>query len=1062
MNICMTTPDRYFENRLHLAVFDQEIEKPKAAPVDRLVYASMMGIPESVRAVCAGVAEGRNALIGTETVTRFANETYKMVIKPIGDKSVAHGILYSDQATLDGLNNLANVQSDEVVKSYVFSYDGEIRAAVSDHLIQRFDLPREWAAEYPDLFIQHIKKLDIVRNPKYQSLYPGFKAVKIMLSEKMVTDTIQEALVKRRLLIPVLPLATEGKFWPGMKIKEYLTENMETLGKKLRMFKPMYVQGTPLHPAIGSMGRVPFPAQAFVIQGLYNVLESPDSTSVFCNADMGTGKSTIAGGIISILHHKNQQLRRGTAILLSAPSITLEKWSLNELKVMFPDAKIVILNNITEALALRKQLKAGYKPKGLEVYLVSLDRAKLGHEPYFAGIWKRSIDVSHGGTSLAGGYTWHCPGCNRPLLKKDVDGEGICHLDWRDVAEGDPPFPDVLLKAYRAGQLLPNGLPTAYKVRWQRARLYTECNHDKMKKSPKAQDDAVRPCTCKLYRPANKSRGETKMSARWNMSSVLKKMRGFFDLYICDEVHQAKGESSGRGDAFAMLCRAARKHLFLTGTLTTGRASSIKDIIWRSTPEFLLRQGFNYDTSSIRWAKRYGQVKSTFTYDDDIDEGWITRRKMKPQQTVEEPGISPKLTVQLLDRVAFLELPELGLPLVDYSEIVDIVQMDIRHQIAYKNFHSWLFEVCTEISLNLKKSGKKSQGIWSKFISATLGYANRPDLGAEVPFGKKMEGEDPKFAVTAPSLSSDYFHAKERRLVELVKENLAEDRGCIIYNHYTGKGGMNERIRDVLKAHGIEAVILNEPDTSKRDARLKELAAQGKKVVLTNFKLVSVGLDLLSYPSIFFYERSYEINEVRQASKRAHRVGQTRECRVYHLVYDESQEMKQFMHLVHLRAHALMTEGRVDKSQMASFVTDEQAVLSNDIASCIAQSGIADTWKTLAAKELEGVELVAEKDIQQQMRVRMRELGNETRRLCGLPPLDENPQPVMAEAAAPTVTVSRSSTPLLEEELEPLTDISELAEMLELFDLIAEQRAAKKSRWFDLPDGGADQLAFDF
>ena len=58
---------------------------------------------------------------------------------------------------------------------------------------------------------------------------------------------------------------------------------------------------------------------------------------------------------------------------------------------------------------------------------------------------------------------------------------------------------------------------------------------------------------------------------------------------------------------------------------------------------------------------------------------------------------------------------------------------------------------------------------------------------------------------------------------------------------------------------------------------------RGVKVIITNLRLVS-RLDLLAWPSLIFYQGSYDINSVRQSSRRAWRIGQTRECRVYYMI----------------------------------------------------------------------------------------------------------------------------------------------------------------------------------
>ena len=68
-------------------------------------------------------------------------------------------------------------------------------------------------------------------------------------------------------------------------------------------------------------------------------------------------------------------------------------------------------------------------------------------------------------------------------------------------------------------------------------------------------------CGTKVYRPAVKNRGETRNRPTTNISRVFKKMKKYFDLYICDEAHQCKAGGSGRGDAYDKMVKSAKRNL---------------------------------------------------------------------------------------------------------------------------------------------------------------------------------------------------------------------------------------------------------------------------------------------------------------------------------------------------------------------------------------------------------------------------------------------------------------------------------------------------------------------
>lgn len=100
--------------------------------------------------------------------------------------------------------------------------------------------------------------------------------------------------------------------------------------------------------------------------------------------------------------------------------------------------------------------------------------------------------------------------------------------------------------------------------------------------------------------------------------------------------------------------------------------------------------------------------------------------------------------------------------------------------------------------------------------------------------------------------------------------------------------------------------------------------------------------------------------------------------------------MAQFLRIMAARGHALLVEGRLDRSELAAYARDQQSSLASDLANCFAGSEVADAWTALAAKDLENVEMIAESEFKETLSLRMKQLSIETRRLCGLSVILEN------------------------------------------------------------------------
>lgn len=919
VEIKVVASKRVFYAPLHFAVVQG----------DYLMAASFGGLESTVRAISASVIEGRPVELG-DVYNRqdFKTEkgSYRKVERKSGD--IFHGFVLHKAAVFE--------ENSEC--PLILAQDGDVERAVGQYLSARYTLPVVWMSEYAKMLPRRaMEELRVILNPHSQR-WRNLRAIRMSsaVTEESVLEAIGKRLKSGQLIIPQLPSGPKGKFNPDWDMQTYLRENATILAQKLDSVPPRHDPAKDkLDPAIANMGRIPFPAQAYMIQALVNTLREQNST--FCSGDMGTGKSTVANGVIHLLHERKSNMR----VLLVAPGITVPKWQRQEIAEALPYARVRVLNSTAEALRFLREARL-VRPRGLEIVLVGTDRAKLGPEPWCSAIWKRVAGSKF--------YAWHCPDCGSVLPDPDADEEDMA-AGWEVLAHDAEPI-------ISGQRLTPNGLPVGFPVSWR--------IHGKLKKCPA--------CRAKLWRPALKSRGETKNGPRWFISRILKKMRGQFELFIQDEVHQVKAQDSGRGDAFAQMIKAAKKTLALTGTLVNGKSTSIKEILWRTDPGALLADGFNHESGMVQWATRYG-VLNQIEKVEDVDTGVVTRQKRTVYQPREGPGISPQLTAHhLLHKAAFMELSDLGLPLVELKEIPFFIQMDKEHAKLYKRFHENLHSACRAASMN------KERGAWAKFTPATVNYADRPDLGATVIIGDEEE----QVIISAPPIQG--FHAKERYLVELVQKELAEGRGVIIYCNYTDNYEAHHRVRDVLKAHGIECSVLE--SSVPPQSRVEWLArkeAEGERVLVTNMRLVEVGLDLLPWQSMVFYQLTQgDINTVRQASRRAWRIGQSRECRVYYLVYDGTQQVAQFEDLMVKRSHAMLVEGRLDRSELAKYGRDAHTALAMDLANCLASSELADKWKELARKDIDQkLKIVSEADFREAIAKSQKDLVEETLRLCG-------------------------------------------------------------------------------
>jgi hypothetical protein len=194
-------------------------------------------------------------------------------------------------------------------------------------------------------------------------------------------------------------------------------------------------------------------------------------------------------------------------------------------------------------------------------------------------------------------------------------------------------------------------------------------------------------------------------------------MKGFFDYFVADEVHELKGEDTAQGNALGTLAACARHTLVLTGTLLGGYADELYPILFRLNPAKMIARGFDYDEGGMRaFGETYGLLEKITVIepaDNACSEGRTTKRVRR------RPGASPLLFGHyLMDLAAFLSLEDISSALPPYREEVVPVEMDEPLNAAYSELESAIKEAL--------RSHRGNQSVVSNALNALLAYTDRP------------------------------------------------------------------------------------------------------------------------------------------------------------------------------------------------------------------------------------------------------------------------------------------------------------------------------------------------
>lgn len=650
---------------------------------------------------------------------------------------------------------------------------------------------------------------------------------------------------------------------------------------------------------------------------------------------MGTGK-TIQGSAICEAVSVATALRGGKSLvdaystdkdsvkyrnIVMCPGHLVEKWAA-EVREELPYAKAVILRDFEDLIALWQK---GSERTGKEFYVMSKDFAKLSYseKPVPTKVATRKIryrkcnccgrEVRGAGACSCGSVESRimtesdyatgmiCPNCNSLLIpasgrRTDDEGEAII-LQPSDFAKKTTANASCGCCGENLWQPHVRNLGEGLKdAKWVRISHFAN-KARKGKKSVWMHKDFL-----EKYLSDNgiKEDDYTVVHGegvrRYDPASFIKKhMKNFFDIAIFDEVHTLKGDTA-QGHAMHALVKASKRQLALTGTIAGGYAHHLFYMLFRLDPARMRAEGFTWQ-SVAKFSEQYGSVETMYEANKRFDEEYsVSSRGKKLGEPKVKPGISPLIfTKFLLDKAVMLDITDMSSHLPALHENVVLVDSEDDDEVE-------VFAHYQKVVQFLKDIARAGHGmtVLSTMLQFSLSYLDKP-YGLE-PMLDPLTGE-----VLCTPQSFDKFaeigtlRSKEKKLVEIVKKELSENRNCFVYAEYTASPQtcITQRLRDVLMHYvGLKKneVVILESDTvsaSERENWIHEKAAAGMKVCIVNPKCVETGLDFCfkhegvtyNYPSIIFYQLGYSMFTLYQASRRHYRLNQREECRTFYMAY---------------------------------------------------------------------------------------------------------------------------------------------------------------------------------
>ena len=657
--------------------------------------------------------------------------------------------------------------------------------------------------------------------------------------------------------------------------------------------------------------------------------------SAFIVGEMGAGKTLLATSSV----YCNAKSRHINSIVM-APGHLVNKWK-REIERLFPDARAVIISELSDLLRIEKELLNPLRNYPLFL-VISKDTAKISYQERPTVEWdnKNKIFVCpHCGSAV---ITQNAHAMNKFELERDRRLVGRPSRETTNIQTAITLFASKESYNSKCSTRMPSGkaIYHPYKEKGAKGKQFTRrynlfsCGHElwaatnsseaaksKWIKHPKfgwmntdmiedfknwyatATVDRRNQTSIKNYYNAVvdiEENGLPKLAAtrRYSIAKYIRdRFRNKIDYFIADEVHLYSSSNSMQANAFADFVRCAKKTIALTGTLLNGYADGIYHILFRLYSRSFIKKGYSYDSIS-KFVADYGVKKESRT---TINSENTLRSDTKTTCKI-CPGVSPELfTNFLLDKAVFISLADMSNALPTYTEIPIAIDMDGETETQYNTISNSLRDVFQNPNIPAKDIA---------FIAAQK-LAMYPDMPYNMAPIYDKKGN---LVLTLPDAidnPDNFVSNKDLKTLEIVREKIAKGENVLIYVNYINKTDVVDRLSKMFKRAGIKACVLTAKTKAvDREEWIDSKVKAGYRVLICNPTLVETGLDLLAFTNIIFYQTGYNLFTMRQAARRSYRLNQPNPVNVYFLYYQNTTQELILSLMANKLSAAMAIEGK--------------------------------------------------------------------------------------------------------------------------------------------------------
>lgn len=939
-------------NRQSVFVHALAVERKESGKytADKILFAILSGPDAALQSVKAGIDIGSNHLsfgYGEKGISAFS---YSYQLGLSADKGC---YAKSGIPMPSGMyNGLGVVHSDLANGTkFVISENGMPHEAIADLLSSAFQigLLEEWKLP----IFEELKRLGHVR--EYEHFYvdrttlPNLQLFTIDMEEAgvdhFISDCLKSGLIK-------FPIAGTGANLTDIKtpadyLMSYGSEHAKRVQEVIELGhdpkKDSYI------PMFDTFKRQLFPVQAHAATAVAKLLYSGKSAAML-QGEMSSGKSAMlvasASGYMSLLGSTSNNPSTGyIAGLICPPSLT-SKWP-KEIKALIPNAEVIVIKRTEDFIRYHQDWfnNGRRKPKVPTYFIFSFTtlRNDAAIQPAVEYVNIKTKDEK-GLLTKPYRQGFICPDCGKP--HQTISSTTYKIVDDKEVAIHDTH--NMTVKEWGNSRRTSGSLDANSECFHCGAQLWTKKVGRRYNNFADWANHYEKPLIQAVLN-GNEERAEELRESQPKFPSsntlprrvaaaeyIRRKCKKFFDILLVDEIHLLKGGQTAQGHALGAMVGASKKTIGATGSLFGGKAEDVYFIWWRLFPSVMKELGFSF-REVTRFNETFGNIERTYFEEKQGGSSYSNKQSRggnrKQTRVKEIPGYSPfTYPALMLENLVNVRLVDVWPDPVELVEVPTIFVEPTPEQAAA--YSSMINEF--EYEIQSRDDGFK---LYSQMLDYGISYLDNVSNFPPALF-KNAETGAREVISTPAALAADVTYPKEAKLQEIVQTEMAENRPVIVYVRDTGSSVEERDVRPRLKAKleeiGAKVCILDTTTTATNNRSEwleKKIVNEGHNVCIVSQELVKVGLDLLCTPTLVYYQFSWSLFTYMQSSRRAWRIGQTEECRIYSLAYNNSYQ-KYMAELVAKKERASQAvNGGDGSSGLAAMLGD-----SGDLQSMLIQS----------------------------------------------------------------------------------------------------------------------------